>query len=374
MAMHTDIPSSADIEHLAAVLSEPAVSIYLPTSPESADNEAAKIELKNAVGTATAQLSDAGAHHSEITAITEHADALRTDSAFWRHQSHSLAVFLTPSQVRTFRLPSKLSTALEVSDRFHIKPLLRALTFGHVAFVLALSQNSVRLVEIAPDSPAFEVGVQNLPRDLESELGPFDDDNRGSFARMGARDTERAVLGQYARAVDRALRPVLSGLDIPLILAATDPLATIFRSVTNYSHLTDQGIEGNPDQLTDIDLAEAARSVLDALYRDEIDAVRNRLTEDAPRDRVAFDLQQVARAASFGAVEVLLVDIDSHLPGFLDEHTGELTLTEESDAADYGVGDEIARRALRTGARVLAVRAEDIPEQGPVAALLRFGV
>jgi hypothetical protein len=39
-----------------------------------------------------------------------------------------------------------------------------------------------------------------------------------------------------------------------------------------------------------------------------------------------------------------------------------------------GVVHEIARRAFLTGARVLAVRREDIPGNGSVAAILRFAI
>lgn len=374
MVMHTDIPAPTDVEKLAAVLAEPAVSIYLPTSPVSTDNEPARIALKNAISTAANQLTEAGVPSRDIRAIEEHAEALRRDGQFWNYLSHSLAIFLTAAKVYTYRLPNQLTEVVEVSDRFYLKPLLRTLTFPHVAFVLALSQNSVRLVEITPDSPAYEVGVQDLPADLEGALGGLDDDNRNSFARMSSGDAERTRLGQYARAIDRALRPVQAGLGAPLILAATEPLASIFRSVSTHPELASEGIEGNPDALSDAELAQAARAVLDRIYAAEIHEVQHRLTESFPRDRVAWDTQQVARAATFGAVDTLLVDIDRHEPGFLDEHTGVLTRKTAGDAADYGIADEIARRALRTGARVLAVRADDIPGGGAVAALLRYPI
>lgn len=372
MALHTDIPTSADIERLAAVRDEPCVSIYLQTSPVSADNEGARIELRNAMSDAANQLSEAGVERRQIEAITEHAEALRSDASFWNYLSNSLAIFLTASETRTFRLPSRLTSVQEVSDRFHIKPILRAVTFPHTAFVLALSANAARLVEISADSPAFEVSVDELPENLEDAVGGTDDPNRQSFARMSSGDTERIRLTQYARMVDRALRPLLPDVSVPLILAAAEPLASIYRSVSSSTNLAGQGIEGNPDQLDDAALAEAARTIMDRLYADEIAAVAQDLNEDYPRERVALDTQQVARAATFGAVDTLLVDIDSHQGGFLDEADGALTFSTSPDALDYGVADEIARRALRTGARVLAVRAEDIPGEGPVAALLRF--
>lgn len=47
--------------------------------------------------------------------------------------------------IRTFRLPNDLTPLLVVSDRLYLKPLFRPVTFPHAAFVLALSENAVRL-------------------------------------------------------------------------------------------------------------------------------------------------------------------------------------------------------------------------------------
>ena len=44
-------------------------------------------------------------------------------------QAHSLAVLATPDSVRTFRLATAITDMVEVSDRFHLKPLLRAIAF-----------------------------------------------------------------------------------------------------------------------------------------------------------------------------------------------------------------------------------------------------
>jgi hypothetical protein len=65
------------------------------------------------------------------------------------------------------------------------------------------------------------------------------------------------------------------------------------------------------------------------------------------------------------------VDIDDKVPGVVDEESGAVVLADDDDAASYGVVDEIARRVLLTGGRVLAVRRDDMPEPTPVAALLR---
>jgi hypothetical protein len=93
-----------------------------------------------------------------------------------------------------------------------------------------------------------------------------------------------------------------------------------------------------------------------------------------PQGRASDDLAAIARAATYGAVDTAFVDIDETVPGFVDDADGALTLDDSSDAVNYGVVDEIARRVLLARGRVLAVRRADIPGEGPAAAILRYPV
>ena len=85
-------------------------------------------------------------------------------------------------------------------------------------------------------------------------------------------------------------------------------------------------------------------------------------------------MSEAARAASYGAIETLLVDIDSNTPGLVDEATGSVSLAEGPSASTYDVADEIVSRALSTGARVLGVRKTDLPGDSSIAAILRFAI
>lgn len=374
MAHHTDIPTRREIERLLEARTPCSVSIYLPTNPIPAEAQADRIELKNLTAEAVTQLADAEADKHDIAGIEESLYDLIDDDAFWSRQSNSLAVFVTPAGLRSFRIPNRIGTFVEVSDRFHVKPLLRAVTFPQTAYVLAAAQGSVRLLEIAPDAVATEVHVPGLPTDIAGSAGKASITDRAASGRLQGSEGQKVRMRHYAREIDHALRSVLSGLDLPLILAVTPPLDGIYRSVNSYPHLAQEGIRGNPETTSDADLADAARLILDDLYAAELAGVRALLEERAAHGRAAVEIGDVARAATFGAVDTALVDIDVVVPGFVDEETGAVMLDEEDDAVNYGVVDEIARRVLLSGGRVLAVRNEDVPGDGPVAAILRYPV
>ena len=262
---------------------------------------------------------------------------------------------------------------MEVADRFYVKPLLRAVTFPQAAFVLALAAESVRLIEVVQEGPPFPVDVPALPASAASAAGKASIADRGPVGRIQGSEGQKVRLRQFARKVDQALRAVLTGLDLPLVLAATDPLDSIYRSLNTYPHLVEPGIRGSPDGVPDAELADAARTVLDEVHAEELAAIRDRFELRSSQGRASTDVAEVARAATYGAVDTLLVDIDEKVPGYVDEESGAVTFSED-DAASYGVVDEIARRVLLSGGRVLAVRGDDVPGGGSLAAILRYAV
>ena len=122
---HVDMPSAAEIGDLNLIRSEACVSIYLPTTPLSRETEASRINLGNLVKKAISQLEDNGFDKRRILPLQEQFDDLIADDDFWNHQANSLAILATPDSLRTYRMANKLTDAVEVSDRFHLKPLLR---------------------------------------------------------------------------------------------------------------------------------------------------------------------------------------------------------------------------------------------------------
>ena len=372
--LHVDIPTLPEIRALIGARADACVSIYVPTTPQTQHVTGSRIAFGNLTRTALHQLEAAGLDKRRRALLEAELDALREDDSFWRLQAHSLAVLATPDSVRTFRLATAVTETVEVSDRFHLKPLLRAIALPHNAFVLALSENAVRLVGVFADLPPSPVRVAELPKSAADAVGRASINNLTQNTRIANAEGQKVLLRQYTRQVDSALRGVLAGRETPLILAATEPLAPIFRAVNTYPMLIAEGISASPDRMSDGALAEAARSVLDGHYAAEIETAKALFQTRIGQHRATTDLSSAARAATFGAVELLLVDIDEVLPGTVDDTDGSVSLAKEAGTSSYDVIDEIAGRAILSGAKLLAVRRADIPDGASLAAVLRYPV
>ena len=167
---------------------------------------------------------------------------------------------------------------------------------------------------------------------------------------------------------------VLNGSDLPLILAATETIASLYRTVNSYPHLAETRWPGNSEEETDAELASDAGAILDGIYASQLAETAALFDARSSQGRVATDISGIARLATLGAVDTLLVDIDASVPGTVDEGTGAVEFDDDTGASSYGVLDELARRVYLAGGCVLAVRQHNIAGGGPVAAILRFVV
>ncbi|MFC0179639.1 baeRF3 domain-containing protein [Thorsellia kenyensis] len=367
--LHIDLPCVSEISQLANENADACVSIFLKTSPLREELHSSKVELSNLVKTAVQKLEAINLDKRRLAAITEQLDDLLADDSFWRLHSSALAVFVTADKLVTYRLPNEITSRVEVSSTFYIKPLLRSLTFSHSADILVLTENSVRLIEFFENGQAVEENIAELPsKGMHALLA--NPDGMGQVAMH----KESARLTQYVRYINQVLRPYYLQNNQPLILVATDHIAALFKKHCNLPNLIQTHVNLSADNTSVAELVELARPVLALHHKAQLDAALALVAERQNQNRTAFDLSDIARKVTFGAVDTLLVDIDASIPGRICAE-GKVTTYDASSAEKGDVIDEITKRALETGAKVVAVRKEDLPQgANSVVAVLRYAL
>lgn len=376
-----------ELKSLLAVEEKPAVSIFMPTHQLGSETQQDPIRLKNLADQAEEQLVIAGLRAPEARALLEPARALLDDHPFWQHQQAGLAVFLTPNQSDTYRLPLTVEERVVVGDRFHLKPLLALLSGRGRFYLLALSQNEVRLFEGTPDQ-INDVELEEIPESLAEALR-FDEflkqqqwhtgtpDRRGKRPAIfhgqgvGVNDKKENIL-RFFQQLDRGLQTVLPTDHTPLMLAGVEYLLPIYRQANSYSDLLAQGLTGNPEELSAQELHQQAWAVVEPHFRQAEAEARSAYQQLAHTDQASAQLREVLIAAYQGRVGSLFVATDEQRWGAYDFDTDTLTLHNEPQPGDEDLLDTAAIQTLLHDGAIYVVESPDVPADSPLAAVFRY--
>lgn len=368
--MRLTLPTNEDLTELTKHRDDASVSIYLPSTPVTREVDAVQLALKNAASEAVTQLRGTDTHKKQVDEIAETLEGFQSNREFWRFQAHAMAIFVAPGVVHAYRLANSLQPLVAVGDRFDLGPLLRSVSFTNGGYVLSVAEGRNRLLELSADASPIE-----LELGLSDELDDVLEDTKyqGRFDRHRADGTtgERVERERYARLVQDAVLAHISESTLPLILAASQDLEPAYRAINSYRGLLEHGIEANPEALSVEDLSKRARAILEDHYENKLVQWRELFGTRKANGLATSQLSEVARAATAAGVESLVFDMDSTVEGSIDD-TGVVHEASEPDAEHYGIVGEIAARVLRSGGTVKAVRAADLPDNTPVAAMLRF--
>src|SRR5919106_1830704 len=172
-----NLSSKAELKTLLQLHRNGCVSIYMPIHRAGPEVQQDPIRLKNLLREAEARLCAGDIRAPEARTILEPAQNLLQNDLFWRYQSDGLALFLAPGAFHYYCLPYEFAELVVVTDRFHLKPLLPLLSSrGRQFFVLAVSQNAVRLLDCT-QYEINEIAVENIPSSLTEAL-KYDDPQR----------------------------------------------------------------------------------------------------------------------------------------------------------------------------------------------------
>jgi hypothetical protein len=380
-----------EIKSLAERTEGPCVSIYMPTHRAGPDIQQDPIRLRNQLSDSERRLTASGMRGPQARALVAPADELVPRHRFWQHQSDGLAVFLAPDFFRYFHLPMRVVELTVTGNRFHLKPLMPMLGPEGEFYILALSQNQVRLLE-GTRYHVNEVNLERVPKSL-SEALKYDDPEaqlqfHTSSATPGGRgdrpamfhghgtghDDARSNVLRYFHKVDAGLREWLAGRQAPLVLAGVEYLHPLYREANTYPHLLEDGLPGNPDDLRPEELHIEAWQIVQPYFAEaqEASAARFRRLAGAGSPLASGDLAEIVAAAHYGRVETLFVTVGEQQWGSFDPETAELVKRDSPEADSQDLLDLAAVQTFLNGGAVYALEAADMPNGAPIAAVFRY--
>lgn len=384
--MQATLPNRDELEQLIADPPAPCVSISIPTHPTGRETRQDPIRLKNHLREAGQRLESMGCDQSQVEKLLEPAAALPSSETapFWRNGSESLLLLLADGICRCYKLPVESPEVTQVGDQFFVSPLVRYLQGDGSFFVIAVSQNSVRLLSGTKHSVS-EVELGTLPTDLQDALNIDEYQSSLQFHSHssaqkssgeaifhghggGEGEDHKQELLQFFHRLDQALTPFLSTTDAPLVFAGVEYLFPIFQKACKYKHLQPTAVTGSPDGLSDEELQQAAWKVAEPAYLAKRDDALERYGFAASRDMASDDVNAILTATKAGRVSTLFLASD-----FATRHSNSKPLSSGKTSVGVSAAHDLAAaKTLQMGGSVFVLEAANMPTESSIAAIFRF--
>lgn len=364
-----------------------SVSLYMPTHRSGANTQQDPIRYRNLLRQAEERLIASALRTVDAQRMLEHAHSLIGYSPFWRHLSDGLAMFIAADVFRYYTLPLNFEEQLIVADRFYLKPLLPLLSGDGRFYLLALSQNQVRLLHGSRYS-ASEVDLEDVPRSMSEILGDVEKERHLQFhtrtsggpGRRAAvffghgagEDETRQDLLRYFRKIDTELRDLLRDEQAPLVLAGVDYLLPLYKEANSYPYLIEEGITGNPDELNDQELHRRAWEVVQPYFQEAQQETIAHYEQLAGTERTSSEVNEIVPAAYHGRVDRLIVALGVQTWGSFDPQSNLVEMHTHPEQEDEDLLQFAAIHTLLNRGTVFAVQRDQVPNQGLIAAILRY--
>lgn len=375
--------NATDLRELFKDPSQPCVSIYLPTQVAAPDHHQNPVRLRNLLRRAEAALSGNEEGPSEFL---RPAWKLLDDENFWKGRDAGLAVFASPSQFHSFRLPASVPELMEVNEHFVLRPLLSLLPGNSRCLILAISRNRVRLFE-ATHYEVRDITPPTMPAELKAALNT-DQVDRGSqthsamqgghgkqaavfHGQGGQGDTVKGETAHFLQLVDASLRAMCNDRTPVLILAGVDSDIAMFRSITHYPRVADEQVSGNMDHLSAHDVHQRALPAITALSSQRQQLALSRLSE-LDRGKVTDSIRDILPATHQGRVDTLFVPGSGRHWGTYFADSGLVQLHGTRQPGDEDLLEVAAIETACHGGTVFTVESEELPNDSSIAAIYRY--
>lgn len=376
-------------------LSEPrqglAVSFYLPTQRAGKPTRENPIRMKNRIIEVRKQLDVRGWDQKEIDELLSPALTLLDDYDFWQHQKDGLALFMSEGEEHRLQVERDLPDLSVIGSRYHLKPLIPLLNEQQSFYVLAASLGKTRLFEVDRESARELELPEDTPRSLAQSLRFTDDDpdttvRWHTVGRAESHDLDAMYHGSgpeqpdrkkeiltFFRMLDNGVRKVLAGTEKPLMFMGVEYLHALYEEANHYPHMLDgEKVTGNPDQWGPDEIQKHSWEAVQERFEQPRNRAAERFRELSGTGGTGEDLAEVIAAGMDGRVDTLFVALDRQRWGKFDDADRTMREMGEDEQEAEDLLDRAAVEALRTGAAVFPLPAEQIPSGKEVAAIYRY--
>ncbi|GLV53498.1 hypothetical protein KDH_03510 [Dictyobacter sp. S3.2.2.5] len=385
------IPSRFEVKTLMEEHYDPCISLFMPVEQVGPETQQNPVRLRNQLREIEKQLEQ----HTQFASIKDELlkplSKLPDDHEFWLEPGQGMAIFRSLEQFHCYRLPERVKEQQVISSHFYLKPLLSFLANDGRFYVLALSQNEIRLLEgtrytiqdvLLPEQVPESLAATLQYEQPEKEL-QYHSTGSGAlvgksgrhtlvFHGKGESDEAKEQLTRYFQQINHGLRELLHDETVPMVLAGVEYLTALYRKANTYPHLLENSLAGNPDELSPQELHQKTLSLVGpVLERGQQEALAQ-YQENSGTEMASNNITLVVPAAHEGRIASLFIARDREQWGRFNPLTEAMEVHETAMPGDDDLLERAATQCVLHGGAVYILDQPDAIGGQLAAAVFRY--
>lgn len=364
------------------------LSLFLSTGAGDKNTDKGRIELKNLIKEGREQLLAYNVDPNEVDKMLKPITKLIDDTLFWIYQNKGLAIFINDNGFNYFKLPIEFKSEALVSNYFNIKPLFPIFQNNGLFYILALSQNRIKLLQCTKYD-IEEIELKDMPTSLEEALKYEDPEKQLQLSTRTSQNTgnrkaaifhghgpgseiEKNEILRYLQEVNAGLWKAIEDKGAPIVIASVDYLLPILKEANKQFNIFSEGISGNPEHTTDAELHEKAWNIVRPYFRQEETNAKAEYNKLVGTGKASNDLKDILYKAIHKGVDKLIVSKDEIVYGKYDINSNELLMEDKKSRESEELINLAVIHTFMNNGQVYVLEKEIMPKNSKFAAIYRF--
>lgn len=365
-----------------------SVSIYLPMNlgGKEQNEHLAQAHLKSCIKQVHKELAGYQLKDDEIIAYLKPLQALMVNVELWRNPSYGMAIFLDKEGLRYYLLPIPFETKVNVGSDFYLKPLLPLYYEDGPYYVLAISQDYIKLYEatrfsfnnmfvenFAPENLEMAVGSDFKPKMLQFRSGQNISEAANFHGHGEGKDDLKKELRYFLSELDKGVLKTIKNRAVPLVIAGTDELFSMYRSVSKYPKVYETNISGDPEFKNKTQLHEESWNLIKSYFDQNRKEKLKEFGELYHTPKTAFELSEIIPAALNGKIDTLFVQEDLDLYGVYNKEKEKVSMDFSKKVNNISLSNLASIQTFLQGGNVYLMSANEMPiKDRPLNAIFRY--
>lgn len=352
---------------LKKVKADNCVTIIMNTHRTAPDSQKDSIQLKNLIKEAIEKLNSIN-DKKLVEKVTEHLNNLVCDIDF-DNNLDAIALFVNAEEriEETVQLPLSVVDRVIVDDTFATRDLLRAENQVSDYYILALSQQKVRLLHASNDQIVSEY------------KSPFPIKNTEFYTTSGIENSnaplQTNLLAEFFNRVDKEVNKIRKENDFPVLIATEEGNFYEYLKIADEKDsIYELFLNGNRLEEKDHELAKNSWPIVQENLIKDMKKHKNTINEAVGHGKFLSDASEIWRNLEEGRVKTLFVEENLFQSAVVEN--GGIRFVEKSEETSKNIVadiyDDMIEKNMEQGGTTVFLPTGELEEYQGFAATLRY--